>query len=304
MTTEHSISPAQNRRGMIALTAGMALYTLNDTIVKLIARDFPLGEIIFLRGLFSVVVLVVALAAVSGLGSLRLAIDRRVFWRAGFDGLATVFFVIALMRMKLAELSAVVLTSPLIVTALAALTLRVEVGWRRWAAIFVGLAGTLFIVKPTPATLDVWALVALVAAICSALRDLVTRNIGSAIPSLAVSVYCATAVMLCGAVMGANESWRMPDASQWVLVVAAGALLGTATYLIVIGFRDVDIPVVAPFRYTLLLWGALSGYFVFGEVPDGWAWVGAALIALSGLYALRRENIRKRDLAATAIPPA
>jgi drug/metabolite transporter (DMT)-like permease len=119
-----------------------------------------------------------------------------------------------------------------------------------------------------------------------------------------VSVYCAAFVMLCGGAMGINESWRMPDASQWVGVLGAGALLGISTYLVVLGFRDVDIPAVAPFRYTLLLWAAIAGYFVFGEVPDFWALVGAALIACSGLYALHRESLRRRELAATSVPPA
>jgi drug/metabolite transporter (DMT)-like permease len=249
-------------------------------------------------------VLLLALLALSSLRGLTAACTPLVLWRALFDGLATGFFVVALLHMKIAELSAVVLTSPLILTALAAVTLRIEVGWRSWAAIMVGLAGTLFIVKPSVSSFDVWALMGLIAAVFSALRDLITRTIGPTIPSLAVSVYCASAVMLCGVVMGTIESWQMPTAMQWTGVGAAGTLLGTATYLVVLGFRDVDIPVVAPFRYTLLLWMGISGYFAFGEVPDGWALVGAALIALSGLYALHRESLRRRELAATALPPA
>ena len=305
MTNMQSVvSPAGNRRGMIALTVGMAVYTANDTLVKLIARDLPLGEVIFLRGVFSLLVLILALASLSGLRGLGRAFTPLVLWRELFDGLATVFFVIALVHMKIAELSAMVLTSPLILTALAAITMRVEVGWRRWAAIFVGLAGTLFIVKPSAQSFDVWALVALTAAVFSALRDLMTRSIAPTIPTLAVSVYCASVVMLCGAAMGIAESWRMPTAIQWAGVGAAGVLLGSATYLVVLGFRDVDIPVVAPFRYTLLLWMGISGYLFFGEVPDAWALVGAALIALSGLYALHRESLRRRELAATALPPA
>jgi drug/metabolite transporter (DMT)-like permease len=298
------ISPADNRRGMIALTTSMALYTANDTLVKLIARELPLGEILFLRGVSSVLVLTLALALLSGLRGLRPAFTPLVLWRALFDGLATVFFVITLVHMKIAELSAVLLTSPLILTALAALMMRVEVGWRRWTAIVVGLAGTLFIVKPSASAFDLWALLALIAASFSALRDLVTRSIAPTIPTLAVSVYCATAVMLCGVAMGLGESWRMPTAGEWTGVGAAGVLLGSATYLVVLGFRDVDIPVVAPFRYTLLLWMGISGYLVFGEVPDFWALVGAALIALSGLYTLHREAVRRRELAATALPPA
>lgn len=302
--TQSVITPADNRRGMIALTTGMAVYTANDTLVKLIARELPLGEIIFLRGVFSVLVLTLALALLSGLRGLRIAFTPLVLWRALSDGLATVFFVIALVHMKIAELSAVVLTSPLILTAFAAVIMRVEVGWRRWAAIVVGLAGTLFIVKPSASAFDVWALIGLIAAGFSALRDLITRNIAPTVPTLAVSVYCATVVMLCGAAMGVTESWRMPTAGEWTGVGAAGVLLGTATYLVVLGFRDVDIPAVAPFRYTLLLWMGISGYLFFGEVPDFWALIGTALIALSGLYALHRETVRRRELAATALPPA
>lgn len=289
---------------MIALTFGMAAYTINDTIVKTIARDLPFGEVIFLRGVLSVMILIAALMAFIGLRGLVTAFAAPVLWRALFDGLSTAFFVAALVHMKLAELSAVVLTSPLILTALAALWFRSPVGWRRWSAIAVGLLGTILIVKPGAGAFDVWALVGLVAAICSAFRDLSTRAIGPDVPSLAVSVYGATAVMLSGIAFGVGESWTMPSTPQWIGVAFAAMFLGLGTYMIVLGFRNVEIPAVAPFRYTLLLWAGIAGFFVFGEVPDRWALLGAILIALSGLYALHRENLRKRDLAATAIPPA
>ena len=298
-------SPAANRRGMIAVTLGMAAYTVNDTFVKLVARDLPFGEVIFLRGVLSV--------RDADRGA-QLSWSTCAAWlppsTPGYCGApcsmrsATAFFVAALVHMKIAELSAVVLTSPLILTALAALMLRTPVGWRSWSAIGVGLLGTLFIVKPSAGTFDIWALVGLTAAVFSAFRDLATRSISHAIPSLAVSVYGAAAVMLSGAALGSVESWSMPTLSQWAAVTVAALFLGLGTYGIVIGFRNVDIPAVAPFRYTLLLWMGISGYFAFGEVPDRWSWVGAVLIALSGLYALHREGVRRRELAATALPPA
>jgi drug/metabolite transporter (DMT)-like permease len=302
--THAAASPAANRRGMIVLTLGMASYTVNDTFVKLIARELPFGEVIFLRGVLSVLVLTVALMIVVDLRSLVTAFNPKVLWRALFDALSTAFFVAALVHMKIAELSAVVLTSPLILTALAAFAFRTRVGWRSWSAIGVGLLGTLFIVKPSAGTFDIWAIVGLAAAVFSAFRDLATRSISHTIPTLAVSVYGAFAVMLTGAALGVAESWVMPDLWQWAGVAIAALFLGLGTFLIVLGFRNVDIPVVAPFRYTLLLWMGISGYFAFGEVPDRWSWVGAALIALSGLYALYRESVRKRELAATALPPA
>ncbi len=228
-----------------------------------------------------------------------------MLWRALFDGLATAFFVAALVHMKIAELSAVVLTSPLILTALAALMLRTPVGWRRWSAIVVGLVGTLFIVKPSAGTFDVWALVGLIAAICSAFRDLATRSHQPGDPKpRRQRLWRGRGDAVGRGVRRSAKAGRCRPCRNGPAVAVAALFLGLGTYLIVIGFRNVEIPAVAPFRYTLLLWVGISGYFVFGEVPDRWALVGAALIALSGLYALHRESLRRRELAATAVPPA
>ena len=295
---------AANRRGMFALSFGMAFYTANDTCVKLIARELPFGEVIFLRGVLSVLFLLIALGVMGQLRSLPKSCITPVLWRSLFDALGTIAFIAALVRMNFAELAAVVLTSPLILTALAALTLGVRVGWRRWCAIAVGLIGTLFIVKPSAQVFDVWALVGLSAALFSAGRDLATRRIHTGIPTLSVSLYGAVAVTLAGAALGLTENWAMPTAPQWLGITMAAGFLGIGTYFTVLAFREVDIPTVAPFRYTLLFWSALSGYLVFGEVPDRWSFFGAGLIALGGLYALHREAVRHREMSGRSTPPA
>jgi len=295
---------AANRRGMIALTFGMAAYTVNDAFVKLVARALPYGEVLFLRSLLCIVILGAVIGVTGGFRHIAPAFVPTVLWRALFDALATALFIAALVRMNIADLSALVLTSPLILTAMAALTLGDHIGWRRWAAIGVGLAGTLFIVKPGASTFDVWALAALAAAFFSAGRDLTTRRIDPSIPSLVVGLYGTVAVTLAGAAIGLTESWVMPNFEQWTLIAVASAFLGLGTYLVVHAFRGVEIAAVAPFRYTLLIWMGIAGYVAFGEIPDRWAFVGAALIALSGLYALHREAARRRALSAEAVPPA
>jgi drug/metabolite transporter (DMT)-like permease len=289
---------------MIALTFGMAAYTVNDAIVKLVARELPFGEVLFLRGAMSILIFVVILGATGGLRHLGPAATPIVLWRALFDALGTVFFIAALVHMKIADLSAVVMTSPLILTALAAIMLGDRIGWRRWAAIGGGLAGTLFIVKPGAGTFDIWALAGLTAAFFSAGRDLTTRRIDPSIPSIIVGLYGTVMVTLSGAAIGVTENWILPNREQWTLLAIASAFLGLGTYLVVHAFRGVEIAAVAPFRYTLLIWMGIAGYLAFGEVPDRWAFAGAALIALSGIYALHREAVRRRELAAQAIPPA
>jgi drug/metabolite transporter (DMT)-like permease len=294
---------AANRRGMIALTFGMAAYTVNDAFVKLIARELPFGEVLFLRSALSVVILMVVISMTGGLRQVVSSATPTVLLRSLFDALGTVFFIAALVNMKIADLSAVVMTSPLILTALAALMLGDRVGWRRWSAIGVGLAGTLFIVKPGAGAFDMWALAGLAAALFGAARDLTTRRLDPATSSLVVGLYGTVAVTLAGAAIGLTESWAFPNREQWMLIAIAAVFLGLGTYLVVHAFRGVEIASVAPFRYTLLLWMGIAGYVGFGEVPDRWAFVGAALIVLSGLYALHREAVTRRAIAAGS-PPA
>jgi drug/metabolite transporter (DMT)-like permease len=289
---------------MIALTFGMASYTVNDAFVKLVARELPFGEVMFLRGMLSVAILMAVLGMTGGLRHLISSATPMVMLRSLLDALATVFFIAALVNMKIADLSAVVMTTPLILTALAALMLGDRVGWRRWLAIGVGLAGTLFIVKPGAGAFDTWALAGLAAAFFGATRDLATRRLEAGASSLVVGLYGTVAVTLSGAAIGLGENWIFPNREQWTLIAIAALFLGLGTYLVVHAFRGVEIAAVAPFRYTLLIWMGIAGYVAFGEVPDRWALAGAALIVLSGLYAMHREAMRRRNVVDAAVPPA
>ena len=214
-----------------------------------------------------------------------------------FEAARVVLFTTALMHMPLAELSTIVLVSPLIITALAVIFFGEVVGWRRWTAIAVGFVGTLFVVKPTPASFDGWALLGILRA-SSASRDLLTRQLRTAHSDASSSrSRPPSIVMLAGALLGCSRNWRPLTLRDLGLLALAAFCLGSANYLIVIAFRGADISAVAPFRYTMLIWAGIVGYLVFGEVPDRWSFVGSLLIAGSGIYALHREQVRRRTIA-------
>jgi drug/metabolite transporter (DMT)-like permease len=288
---------------MIALVAAMAAFSANDTLMKLVAMRYPLGEVIVVRGLFTMLLvgaILIGLGHIRALGAIR---NRLLIARTILDGAAALLFLSALLHMRIADLSAIALASPLIITALAVVFYREEVGWRRWTAIAIGFIGVLFVVKPTPSAFDVWALVGLGCAFAGASRDLMTRSVDARIPAIVVSFMAAVAATLVGLAMSFWETWQPMPAADLAIVLVAAVLLAIGNFLIVIAFRSGEVAVVAPFRYTLLIWAALGGYIAFGEVPDRWALVGAALIVGSGLYALHREVVRRRALAAP-IPPA
>lgn len=278
----------------------MGAFAANDALVKLVAQRYPLGEVIFVRGLVTTAMLGAAMAIVDHArpATLMAFKDSRTMTRALLEGFAAALFTSTLLHMPIAEVSAIILISPLILTGMAVLLYKEEVGARRWAAIALGFVGMLFIAKPAPGAVNAWALVALICAFVAAGRDLITRNIDPRIPALGVSLAAAVSVTLFGFGMGWWESWRPIDPINLALLALTAAFLALGNFLLVLAFRGVDISVVSPYRYTLLIWASLSGFLLFGEMPDLMAIFGASLIAASGVYALHRERVRARQQTA------
>ncbi len=288
-----------NRRGIIALTSAGALVSASDVFTKLVALRYPLGEVLVLRGTAISAFLLAFIFIAKKAVWLSAALHPRVLVRSAFDALANLGFIFALTRMKLAELTAIFLVAPLFLTMLAAIFHKGEVGIRRWSAMLAGFLGMTFVVKPDPSAIDIWAIVALVAALMSALRDFVTRDLNADIPNVVVAFVSSVTLTLSGLIVaaGLGERWEHFNRLDAYLVIGAALFLTASTYLTVIAYRKIEIPVVAPFRYVILVWAGLAGYLVWREIPDLWSSVGVGLIFGSGVYTLHRERLRHRMLS-------
>jgi drug/metabolite transporter (DMT)-like permease len=280
----------------------MAAFAVNDMLLKLTAQHYPLGEVITVRGTIATLLVGSFMIGLRHMPALRL-VNPLVLSRTMFDGLAMVMFTTALIHMPLAELSAINLVSPLIITAAAVIFFAEEVGWRRWTAIIVGFIGTLIIIRPTPGAFNAWALLGVATAFAGVARDLITRKLDPRMPSIVISFLAALGSMVIGPVMGLFEEWRPMALFDVGMLAISAAFVASGHVLVVMAFRGtVDVAAIAPFRYTLLIWAGVCGYLAFGEVPDRFAILGSVLIVGSGLYALHREVVRRRTLAG-AVPP-
>jgi drug/metabolite transporter (DMT)-like permease len=293
-----------NQRGIVIVVACMAAYTVNDTLVKQIIRSVPIGEVIVIRGAMGLA-LIGAAALLFGHGrQLGLPLRKGLLSRSIFDGLSTACFIATLAHLPLADLAAVLQIAPLIITALSVLIYHEVVGWRRWTAIGVGFAGALLVIRPTPSAFDAWAIVGTFSALFAALREMTTRRIESGVPTLVIAFWGLVGITLFGSLFGLVEDWKPVPPQSLLLLFCAAAFVAVATFLMALGFRNVDLSVVAPFRYSYLITSTASGFIVFGELPDRLSAIGAALIVGSGIYALHREAVRQRDLTGRATPAA
>jgi len=281
---------SDNLRGILAMLAAMGSLIVNDAFIKLAAAELPAGEAIFLRGLFTTLLCAGMVAATAGPGALRQVSSRGVPARAVAEVVATFLYLNALFNMPIADATAILQFTPLAITAGAALFLGAPVGWRRWLATVIGLIGVLVIVRPFGEGFNPHSALALAAVVFVAARDLLVRRVSPSVPALVIATASAAAVTVASLGFAAFETWRVPSADILLLVIGASFGLVGGYYWIIIAMRSGEIAVVAPFRYSIILYAVLAGTIVWGEMPDTASWTGIAIVTAAGLYTFVRER--------------
>lgn len=273
------------------MMASMACFTLNDTLVKLTDGALPLGQLLTLRGVISVLLIYVLARS---LGGVRLDLGRRNWGLVGLRSVAEIgaayFFITALLNLPLANVTAILQVLPLTVTLGAAMVFREAVGWRRALAIAVGFCGMLLIVRPGPEGLSIWSLYAVMAVVCVTVRDLATRKLSVDVPGMTVTLAAAVAVLVFFGLYSTGETWQPVTPKLWLLLVGASILIFGGYYFSVQVMRTGEISFIAPFRYTGLIWALVLGWFVFGDWPSALTLLGAAIVVGMGLFSLYRER--------------
>jgi drug/metabolite transporter (DMT)-like permease len=274
------------------LVAGLLL-TTNDAILKWLTSGYPTGQIMFVRGIFMLIPVYFFIRSAGGIRQMRIVSLKGQFYRAAFVITGTFCFVSGLAYLPLADAIAITFAGPLFVTAMAPLLLKETVGWRRWAAVFVGFIGVMIIVRPTGDVIQWAALLPLTASFTGALRDIITRHIAGGEQSATILAVSTLAVCLAGLAM-APFGWKSLSLNDLLLFLISGMLMGGAHFLMIDAFRYAEAALVTPFKYVSIIWGIALGFLVWGDLPDRWTIIGSMIVIASGFYILRREINKRR----------
>ena len=287
-----------NRLGILTMTGAMVFFVVNDALVKWVSTDLPTPQLIFVRGVMTTALL---LALAAWMGQLRLwrsALTRSVPTRALVDSLASFTYLTAMFHMPLGNATAINLAGPLFLTMLAVFFLHERVSLGRWALILLGFAGELLVVQPRAGEFNSYAWLCLLAAMLHAGRDFLTRLVPAQVPSLLITLSTAMMVTLLAGVWSMFEPWRAMSTTHIGQLFAAAMCLAAGYHLLTLSMRWGDMSVIGPFRYSGLLMALLLGYLMWGDVPNGLAWCGIALVVAAGLGLLQAERLRKQALLA------
>jgi drug/metabolite transporter (DMT)-like permease len=288
---EPALKPrSDNVRSIAAMLAAVALFSLMDTAMKLLAAHYPAMQIAALRGLSSLPLVVAYVAWRGAFGSLL-----RVRWslhllRAVLGIVMLFLFAYALRLLPLAGAYTIFFISPLLITALSALVLKERIEAARWRAIAFGMIGVLIVLRPTGAgVFTLGGLAVLGAAACYAVSA-ITVSMLSRSDSGESMVFWLTLLLAIGAGALAAPQWVAIERVHWPVIagLAVSGFLGQL--MITEAFRRGEASAVAPFEYTALAWGIGLDWLLWQALPDGYTLLGAAIIIASGVYLIRREK--------------
>lgn len=278
-------------RAIVIMIGSMALLALSDAFIKLSSQRAPMGQIMFLLSTGGTA-LFIAMAKMRGVNIWSTAFwHPMVMLRNGFEIIGAIGLIVGISKVPLSVFAAIMQIAPLLTIIGAAVFLGETVGWRRWAAVLVGLTGMLIVIRPFGASFSGWELFAVMGVSGLAGRDLVTRLAPQHLPALTLSVWGFGSTIPVGLIVYMFED--MPLTAQPIaLAHIFGAVLFTAFgYLAVTAaMRMAPVSIVAPFRYTRLLFTTSLGILVFGERPDAPTLFGAALVLVAGIYSFLRER--------------
>ncbi len=281
-----------NRTALGALFTVLAMlgFASMDAISKWLVADYAIGQMMWIRyAVFCVFAWLVVRRRGGFVAALRTSRPMLQIVRALLAVVESATFVLAFRYLPLADTHAIAATSPLIVIALGAAFLGERVDGARWLAVLAGFVGVLLIVRPGFRTLDWPLLIPVAGAILWGSYQILVRLCARTDSPQTTLVWSALAAFVATSFIGPWQ-WQWPDSGSWALLCAMALLGALSHYALIRALDYAEASAVQPYSYTLLLWVTVLGTVVFGDFPDGWTMLGAAVVVASGLYTWHHDR--------------
>ncbi|TAH67558.1 MAG: DMT family transporter [Rhodopseudomonas palustris] len=283
--------------GIALMLAAMGLFAFGDALGKLVVASYSVGQLLLLRAAAGLIVLSPLIwrqrAAFTSL--------ERPWLQAARIGVATLevaAFFLATRYLPLADVITYYLASSLFVTVGSALFLGERIGRARLIAILVGFGGVVIALQPSAETVSWPALIALVASVAFAALLLITRSLRQT-PDMVLASQQFVGTFALGAVL-VPSGWTTPSVPDLSLFAIAGAVSALGLLCVNRSLRIAPASVVVPFQYSMIIWGVVFGYLIFGDWPTPTMWVGMSIIIAAGLAIIAIEQRERRAAAEAA----
>lgn len=296
--------------GFAYMVVGIAVFTIQDMIIKGISGLYPVHEIVFVRSLLALPIIMAIAYFEHGLGGLRSGRISEHAARGAVMFAAYTTYYLAIAALPVATTVAISFSAPLFITILAIPFLGERVGAMQWLALVAGFAGVLIVMGPWHAEVDWAILLPAASAFCYAVAQLLARHIGSTDSGSALAFYVTLIFVLlsgaAGLILGSGafafsahpslafllRPWTWPTTPDFLLMLTCGAIAAIGVYCLSQGYRMAEAGKAAMIEYTALPWVAIWGFLFFNEIPGLNTLFGVSLVILAGLSVAFGERAR------------
>jgi len=297
------------------ILAAIGFASTQDAVVKLLSGRFAAYEAIIFRCIGSFPLLAALLYREGGFPALHTPILGRVLFRSVILCVGYITFILSIAAMPIANTVAIYFTMPFFVAGLAGPLLGERVRLHRWLAIVAGFMGVLIMVRPGAGVFEPAAILALISAFSYAFGQMIGRPIAHQVP-LAVIAMWQNAVFFVVALSFAilfnsfdfsglshkslvflSRPWVWPSPVEALILFGLGVLAAFGMILFVSAYKYAESNFVAPFEYSSMIWAVIYGLLIFGDFPDQYTWIGAAVVATAGILMILRDRQLDRTIA-------
>jgi len=289
----HKFKVSNDLLGIFYMLLCQFSFATNDAFVKVIYENydeiFVLNQIVFIRGIFTLFFILLFLYIKKELNFKLIFTSNELRMRGILESLAALFFFIGIALLPFANVYILLSMAPILLTAFSAIFLNEKVRWRRWSAVLLGFIGVVVVINPGKLETSYYFIFPIIAAIMLSIRDLYTKNFKHNYHSLQIAFMTCFVVTIFFGILSIYKFYDFSLKDIFILFISAfflsiGYIFSIATIKIAL------VSVTSTFRYSVILWGILYGYFLFDEVPLTNTYVGALIIVVSGLIIISRQK--------------
>jgi len=267
---------------------GYFLFVVTDSIVKYIAADYEITQIIFVNSWFALVPILLYTQTLHGWKKLKKANISVHFFRTLTMCLGIFCVYTGFYKLPMATMYSIIFLLPLFLTIGSVLFLGETVRWKRFSAVFVGFIGALISINPFNAEINNYVLIALLGPFFAAASYLIVRKYGYQENLFSFLIYGKSLMIIFTSIFVILSFKSMP-LNDLLLNAISGFIRGLAMIFVINAARHLPGAIFGSILYVQIIGGVIIGYFVFGEVPTFQNYVGNLLIILAGIYIVMRE---------------
>ena len=285
---------SKNQLGFLYMFMSVCAFSIMDLVVKW-SESYPLGQVIFFRGFFGVVLYFLIMPRDRIKNFYYTKRPGLHFLRCFFGLIALLAIFTALRNLPLATVVSISFAAPIFTTILSIFLLSEKVGFFRWLAVIVGFVGILIITEPGFTSLNIYFIYPVIFCLGMSYVAITIRQLSTSEPVWLISLYFSATITL-ASFFTIPYGWIMPDIQDLILLISIGILGGAANLWLSQSYKFSEVSLVTPLKYLALVFAIIFGYLIWNEVPSIKTLIGAFLVITSSIIIFRREIKLKKQV--------